>query len=138
MNIKELMSSPVETIATDASLASAARRMLDLDVGLLPVADGDAIVGIVSDRDIAIRAVAKGLDPDRTEVRQVMSKDVYSCRDDSSAADACALMESKQVRRLLVMGAADALVGIVSLGDVALHLNREKSGEVLKQVSQPS
>jgi CBS domain-containing protein len=138
MNIKEIMSSPVETIATDASLASAAKRMLDLDVGMLPVAQGDDIVGIISDRDIAIRAVAKGLDPDRTEVRQVMSKDVYSCPDDSSATDACSLMESKQVRRLLVMNSDDALVGIVSLGDVALHLRREESGEVLKQVSQPS
>jgi CBS domain-containing protein len=137
MHVNEIMSSPVETIAIGASIASAARRMLNLDVGLLPVADGDAIVGIISDRDIAIRAVANGLDPDRTEVRQVMSKDVYSCPDDSTATDACTLMESKQVRRLLVMSSADALVGIVSLGDIALHLHREQSGELLKQVSQP-
>jgi CBS domain-containing protein len=137
MHLKEIMTSPVETIAPDASLADAARKMLALEIGLLPVSMGQKIVGIVSDRDITIRAVAKGLDPDRTEVQQIMTQDVFSCQGGSDVMDACGLMEEKQVRRLLVMD-ADAPIGIVSLGDIALHLRREQSGDVLKKVSQPA
>jgi CBS domain-containing protein len=138
MDLKEIMTSPVETVAPDASLADAARKMLALKVGLLPVSKGQEIVGIVTDRDITIRAVAKGLDPERTEVQQVMTTDVYSCPIWSDVMDACTLMEEKQVRRLLVMDAPAAPIGIVSLGDIALHLRREQSGQVLKKVSQPS
>jgi CBS domain-containing protein len=138
MHLNEIMTSPVETVAPDASLADAARKMLALEIGLLPVAKGQEIVGIVTDRDITIRAVAKGLDPERTEVQTVMTKDVYSCPTGSDVMDACTLMEKKQVRRLLVMDAAAAPIGIVSLGDIALHLRREQSGQVLKKVSQPS
>lgn len=138
MHLKEIMTSPVETVAPDASLADAARKMLALKIGLLPVSKGQEIVGIVTDRDITIRAVAKGLDPERTEVQQVMTTDVYSCPTGSDVMDACTLMEEKQVRRLLVMDAPAAPIGIVSLGDIALHLRREQSGQVLKKVSQPS
>jgi CBS domain-containing protein len=138
MQLKEIMTSPVETIALDTSLAEAARKMLALKIGLLPVSKGQKIVGMVSDRDITIRAVAKGLDPERTEVHEVMTTEVFSCPAGSDVMDACNLMEEKQVRRLVVMDAADAPIGIVSLGDIALHLRREQSGEVLKKVSQPS
>ena len=120
MQLEEIMTSPVETVAPDASLADAARKMLAFEIGLLPVAKGQEIVGIVTDRDITIRAVAKGLDPERTEVQAVMTKEVYSCRTGSDVMDACTLMEEKQVRRLLVMDAAAAPIGIVSLGDIAL------------------
>jgi CBS domain-containing protein len=138
MQLEEIMTSPVETVAPDASLADAARKMLALEIGLLPVAKSQEIVGIVTDRDITIRAVAKGLDPERTEVQEVMTTEVYSCRTGSDVMDACTLMEEKQVRRLLVMDAAAVPIGIVSLGDIALHLRREQSGQVLKRVSQPS
>jgi CBS domain-containing protein len=138
MHLKEIMTSPVETVAPDASLAEVARKMLALDIGLLPVSKGKKIIGIVSDRDITIRAVAKGLDPERTQVQEVMTRDVFSCQVGSDVIEACSLMEEKQVRRLLVIDAADAPIGIVSLGDIALHLRREQSGDVLKKVSQPS
>ena len=138
MNLKEIMTSPVETVTPDASLAAVAKKMHELGVGLLPVSKGQTIVGVITDRDITIRAVAKGLDPKRTEVQQVMTSDVFSCSDNSDVAAACDLMEAKQVRRLLVVDAANAPVGIVSLADIALHLRREQSGEVLKKVSQPS
>lgn len=137
MQLKEIMTSPVETVASSASLAEAAGKMLALKIGLLPVAKGQEIVGIVTDRDIAIRAVAKGLDPERTEVHEVMTREVFSCPAGGDVSDACTLMEEKQVRRVLVMNAANAPIGIISLGDVALHLRREQSGEVLKKVSQP-
>jgi CBS domain-containing protein len=138
MHLKELMTSPVATIAPDSSLADAARKMLKLDIGLLPVSDGKKIVGIVSDRDITIRAVAKGLDPERTAVREVMTEEVFTCPVGSDALVACTLMEEKQVRRLVVMDTGPLPVGIVSLGDVALHLRREKAGSVLKRVSEPA
>jgi CBS domain-containing protein len=138
MDLKEIMTSPVETIAPETSLQEAAKKMLDLGIGLLPVSKGQKVVGIVSDRDITIRAVAKGLDPAGTTVRDVMSHEVFSCQSGSDVTEACNLMEDKQVRRLVVMDAGNAPVGIVSLGDIALHLRREQSGDVLKKVSQPS
>ena len=136
MNVKEIMTSPVETISPNTSLAEAARKMLALRVGLLPVSNGQELVGMLSDRDIAIRAVAKGMDPERSEVQEIMTKGVISCPTDSDVMDACKLMEEKQVRRLLIMDATGMPIGIVSLGDIALHLRREQSGEVLKKVSQ--
>jgi CBS domain-containing protein len=136
MNVKEIMTSPVETISPNTSLAEAARKMLALRVGLLPVSNGQELVGMLSDRDIAIRAVAKGMDPERSEVQGIMTKGVISCPTDSDVMDACKLMEEKQVRRLLIMDATGMPIGIVSLGDIALHLRREQSGEVLKKVSQ--
>lgn len=138
MHLKQIMTSPIETVAPDTSLAEAARKMLAMAIGLLPVSKDQKIVGIVTDRDITIRAVAKGLDPERTEVQEVMTREVFSCPAGSDVMDACKLMEEKQVRRLLVMDASDAPIGIVSLGDIALHLRREQSGEVLRKVSQPS
>ncbi len=102
MQIKQIMTSPVETVAPDSSLADAARKMRALEIGLLPVARGRKIVGIVSDRDITIRAVAKGLDPEQTQVQEVMTTDVLSCTSGSDVMDACDLMKLKQVRRLLI------------------------------------
>ncbi len=138
MHLKEIMTSPVATVAPDTSLADAARKMLELDIGLLPVSNGREIVGIVSDRDITIRAVAKGMDPERTGVQEVMTKEVVTCAVGSDVKTACGLMEEKQVRRLLVMDGDNLPVGIISLGDIALHLRREQAGGVLNKVSQPS
>jgi CBS domain-containing protein len=138
MQIKQIMTSPVETVAPNSSLAAAARKMLALEIGLLPVRRGRKIVGIVSDRDITIRGVAKGLDPEQTQVQEVMTTDVLSCPSGSDVMDACDLMKLKQVRRLLILDGADVPVGIVSLGDIALHLRREQCGEVLEEVSRPS
>ena len=137
MHLKELMTSPVETVAPDTSLADAAKKMLALDIGLLPVSNGREIIGIVSDRDITIRAVAKGMDPKRTAVQEIMTKEVFTCPVGSDVQAACSLMEEKQVRRLLVMDGDHSPVGIISLGDIALHLRREQAGVVLNKVSQP-
>ena len=111
--------------------------MLELDIGVLPVANGQAMVGIVSDRDITIRGVARGMDPGRTAVREIMTKDVFTCQASVDVQEACKLMEEKQVRRLVVVDGRDTPVGVVSLGDIALHLRREQSGDVLKKVSEP-
>ncbi len=138
MHVDEIMTSPVETITTDTSLAEAARMMLDLGIGLLPVSKDQKLVGVVSDRDITIGAVAMGLNPEQTKAHVVMTSHVFSCPTGSDVMDACQLMEEKQVRRLLVMDAEDRAIGIISLADIALHVRREQSGDVLKMISQPS
>lgn len=137
MQLKAIMTSPVASVAPETSLAEAAKKMLSHDIGVLPVTNGKAIVGIVSDRDIAIRGVAKGMDPERTAVRDIMTKNVYTCQADVDVNKACDLMEDKQVRRLVVVDGSGAPVGVVSLGDIARHLRLEQSGDVLKKVSQP-
>lgn len=138
MQLKELMTRGVETIAPDASLSEAAKKMQAQDIGALPVGRNQDLVGMITDRDIAVRAVARGLDPNSTKVEDVMTRDVYTCSAGSDVADAMKLMEEMQVRRIVVSDTNDRPVGIVSLGDLALHIHQETSGEVLKEVSKPS
>lgn len=134
MLVEKLMTKEVITIPPDTSLAEAARKMLNEDVGSLPVCEQRRVVGIVTDRDIAVRGVARGLDPQTTKVKDIMTKDVYSCTPDSDVQEACELMEDRQIRRLIVVN-GDGCCGIISLGDIALRLPEQESGEVLKQVS---
>jgi len=138
MQLKEIMTSAVHTVVPGCSLVDAAKQMESCDIGWLPVSTGKKVVGIITDRDIAIRAIAKGLDSSRTKVEDVMTREVFSCRSDSSVSDVCNLMENKQVRRLVIKDGNDDLCGIVSLADVALQTDDAQSGEVLKKVSQPS
>lgn len=138
MKLASIMTGGIETIAPHATLAEAAKKMASQDIGSLPVcAERRRVVGIITDRDITVRAVARGMDPNATRVEEVMTRDVLSCSADAEVEHACALMESRQVRRLLVTGQDDAPVGIVSLGDIALCLRESQSGEVLKKVSEP-
>jgi CBS domain-containing protein len=125
-------------VAPGASLAEAAKKMASQDIGSLPVcSDKRKLLGIITDRDITVRAVARGLDPNQTKVQDVMTKDVLSCRADSAVEDACRLMERQQVRRVVVTDGQDAPIGILSLGDLALSLRGSQAGEVLRRVSEP-
>jgi CBS domain-containing protein len=138
MKLSSIMTGGIETIAPQATLAEAAKKMASQDIGSLPVcAERRRVVGIITDRDITVRAVARGMDPNQTRVEDVMTRDVLSCKSDADVEEACALMEERQVRRLLVTGEDDTPVGIVSLGDIALCLREAQSGEVLKKVSEP-
>ena len=138
MKLAAIMTGGIETITPHASLAEAAKKMASQDIGSLPVCDEPRrVVGIITDRDITVRAVARGMDPNQTRVEDVMTRDVLSCSSESEVEDACALMERRQVRRLLVTGQDEVPVGIVSLGDIALCLRESQSGEVLKKVSEP-
>jgi CBS domain-containing protein len=138
MKLAAIMTGGIETIAPQASLAEAAKKMASQDIGSLPVCSAERrVIGIITDRDITVRAVARGMDPNRTRVEEVMTRDVLSCSSDADVAHACELMEQRQVRRLLVTAEDDRPVGIVSLGDIALCLRESQSGEVLKKVSQP-
>jgi len=137
MKLSHIMTGGFECVAPQATLAEAAAKMAACDVGSLPVcSERKRVLGIVTDRDITVRAVACGLDPLRTPVERVMTREVLSCPADADVEAAIELMQERQVRRLLVTD-GDAPVGIVSLGDIALCMREDQAGEVLKRVSEP-
>jgi len=119
MQLRNIMTEHVEVIAPDATIGDAAKKMRDLDVGALPVCDGKRLCGIITDRDIAIRAVADGLDS-HSPVRDSMTDEVVYCFDDQDYEDAAALMREHQIRRLPVINSEKCLVGVVSLADLGL------------------
>ncbi len=128
-----------EVVQPSATLEEAARKMDQLDVGPLPVCDGDRLVGLVTDRDITVRATSAGKDPRSTHVSEAMSKDLVYCFEDQDVKDAARMMEEKQIRRVPVLSRDHRLVGIVSLGDVATTMPDDRlKGEVLEQISEPA
>jgi CBS domain-containing protein len=130
------MTRDLEVVAPGDTLEQAARKMAELDVGPLPVCEDDRIVGMITDRDITVRATAAGCDPKTTLVSDAMSQDIISCYEDQDVREAATLMQEKQIRRLLVLNRANELVGIVSLGDLATEAGDQgQPGEVLKKVS---
>jgi CBS domain-containing protein len=139
MLVKYVMTHDVQVISPGDTLEQAARLMQELDVGPLPVCEGRRVVGMLTDRDITVRATAAGCDPKSTLAGDTMSLEVIGCYEDQDLGEAARLMTEKQVRRLLVLSRSGDLVGIVSLGDLATEAGDPgKPGEVLKQVSQPS
>ncbi|OFZ18279.1 MAG: hypothetical protein A2X94_07530 [Bdellovibrionales bacterium GWB1_55_8] len=140
MQLKDIMTTQVEIITPDATVEAAAKKMDDTDVGALPVCDNDRLVGIITDRDIVVRSISVGQDPKQTFVRDVMttSSIIYAFEDDQ-VEGAAELMEKKQVRRLPIMNRKKRMVGMVSLGDLAVHVKDQKlAGEVIEKVSEPS
>src|SRR5262245_58570635 len=112
--------------------------MRHLDIGSLPVCDGDRLVGLLTDRDLTVRAVADGQDPRMTQVRTVMTPEAVYGFVDQDVQDAARLMEQYQIRRLPVLDRSKRLVGMVALGDMATHRgNQPLAGEVLEEVSEP-
>jgi len=138
MKVRQVMTTDVITVEPEATLTEAARRMRGLDVGPLPVADGGRLVGMLTDRDIAVRATAEGRDPRNTRVSDVMTRDVVCCFEDDDVLQAARAMAQYRKRRLVVVDAAGRVVGIVSLGDLALRARNELVGEALEAISQPS
>ena len=139
MLLKEIMTYDLGVISPGDTLEQAARIMEVLDVGPVPVCKGNQVVGMLTDRDITVRATAAGCDPKTTLVCDAMSQDIVSCYEDQDVQEAAKLMKEKQVRRLLVMNRAQELVGIVSLGDLATEAEDQgQPGDVLKKVSEPA
>jgi CBS-domain-containing membrane protein len=136
MKVSQVMTTNVTSVGPKTSLTEASKLMRDLNVGALPVVKGKSLQGIVTDRDIATRAGAKHWDFDKKTVAEVMSKDVACCKDGDTVDSAVKLMESRQIRRLPVQNAAGEMVGILSLGDVALRESHELSGEALHAISE--
>src|SRR4051812_43219339 len=139
MLLKEIMTHNIEVVSPGDTLEQAAQKMAELNVGPLPVCEGNRVVGMLTDRDITVRATAAGCDPKTTLVGDTMSQDVISCYEDQDVGEAARLMKEKQVRRLLVLSRSGDLVGIVSLGDLATEAGDQgRPGEVLEKVSEPS
>ena len=135
MLISEIMTNDVEFIGPDETLQNAAARMKELGVGTLPVCENAGVVGMLTDRDITVRAVAEGRNPQTTTVRDVMSGELICCYQDQEAEVAAHLMRSQQIRRILVLDRDKQLVGIVSLSDLALESpSPEQAGEILQDV----
>jgi CBS domain-containing protein len=135
MNISQVMTPAVKIISPTDSLQSAALLMRENDFGLLPVEDDDRLIGMLTDRDITIRAVAEGLSPAETEVQEVMTTEVEFIFDDYPVEEAARYMSELQVRRLPVVDRDHRLVGIVSLGDIALS-EQQSAGAALSSISQ--
>jgi CBS domain-containing protein len=139
MNIQDIMTRDVEVVAPNASLQTAAQRMKDLDVGSLPVCDGERLLGMITDRDITIRATAMGKNPGDTAVSDTMSSGVTYCFEDQPISEAAQMMEEQQIRRLPIINRQKKLVGIVSLGDLAVDGgNKSVAGEAITEISQPA
>ena len=139
MNISEIMTTDFEMIDSNASLIEAAEKMKSLNVGFLPVREGTRLAGLLTDRDIVIRGLAEGLDPESTSVRDIISSEVVYCYDDDSVEDAARLMEDKQIRRLIVVNHDQTPVGILSIGDIAVKAGQDElAGEILERVSEPA
>ena len=139
MQLKEFVNSRVETVQSDDTLQRAAEKMRELDVGSLPVCEGGQLVGMITDRDIAIRTVAKGSDPAAATVREVMTPEVLWCFENEEVEEAARIMQESQVRRILVLNEAKELVGITSLGELATVTgDTVLAGETLESVSESS
>ena len=137
--VRDVMTRGVETASPDATIAEVARRMRDLDVGSLPVTDGNRLLGIVTDRDLSVRATAAAKDPNSTKVREVMSPELAWVFDDEPADAAARVMRERQIRRLPVLDRSDRLVGVVALADLATDLGDDKlKGATLEEISQPA
>lgn len=137
MKVHEIMTAHARGVSPENTLVEAAGLMRELDVGALPVCEGDRVTGMITDRDITVRAVANGRDPNATPVSEVMTPDATTVFADQEVEQAARLMQQREVRRLPVLGRENRLVGIVSLGDIAMSSNPAFSGTTLREVSEP-
>jgi CBS domain-containing protein len=139
MQVQEIMSRDVVLASPDDTVQSAAKKMAEIDAGALPVGEQDRLVGMVTDRDIVVRAVAKGSEPKQCKVRDVMSSDIKYCYEDESVEDVARNMSSLQIKRLPVLNREKRLVGIVALGDLATEPGAtDKAKSALSGISRPS
>jgi CBS domain-containing protein len=138
MKLSEIMTREVVILQPDDSLQSAAKKMRDLNIGFLPVCDGETLIGVISDRDITIRALADGMDVSIMLGRDLMTTPAIYCFDDQDVSEAAKIMEENQIRRLVILSREDKrLVGVVSLGDLARNSTTDRSGQVLQKISEP-
>jgi CBS domain-containing protein len=134
--VREVMTSKLCSIDTDKSIVYAAKMMRDEDVGIAPIVEGDRLVGVLTDRDIAVRVVAEGRDPEQVKVTEVASRDVVTLDPQQDLDEALRLMAQHQVRRLPVVEEDGRLVGVVAQADVAQQADERKTGEVVEQISR--
>lgn len=139
MQIREIMTRDVEVVAPGDTIQRAAKLMDELNVGVLPVCEGPKLVGLVTDRDITVRATSAGKAPGECKVSEVMTDEPRYCYEDDVVGDVSRLMGDMQIRRVPVLDRDDRLIGIVSLGDIATESDRPQTiADTLGQVSEPS
>ncbi|MDQ3622185.1 MAG: CBS domain-containing protein [Verrucomicrobiota bacterium] len=131
------MTQEVEVVRPDAPLQEAAEKMRSLEIGMLPVCENDRLVGMLTDRDIAVRATAAGDNPNETLVRETMTPEVIYCFEDQDSSEAAQVMAKEKVARLAVVNRDKRLVGIVSLADLAVRSGDEPARETLSKVARP-
>jgi CBS domain-containing protein len=136
MKVSEVMTRDVQTIRPDQRVQEAASFMLSADAGSIPVTEGDRLIGMITDRDIAVRGIAKGYGPD-TPVRELMTDEIICVREDEDVDDVASKMSEAQVRRLPVIDDQERLCGIVSLGDLSRDADEDAASEALEGVSEP-
>ena len=137
-HVSDVMTRGVRSMRPDDNAQLAAQAMDELDVGVIPVCDGDRLVGMVTDRDITLRVVAQGRQPQQTQLRELMSADVQTCREDDDLEEAAMRMEQAQIRRLPVIDDGGRLVGMLSLGDIATKGDPDHASDALSGISEPS
>ena len=136
MRISDVMTRDVATVRPDQTAREAANFMLNSDAGSIPVTEGDRLIGMITDRDIAVRGVALGHGPD-TPVSEIMTSGIVCAREDDSVEDVASRMSEAQVRRLPVIDESEKLIGIVSLGDLSRETDGETAHHALEGVSAP-
>jgi CBS domain-containing protein len=134
--IRELMTQNPRTVSASATVVDAAKLMREEDAGIAPIVDGDRLLGVLTDRDIAIKVVAEGKDPQSTKAGDVASKNLVTVDPEQDLDEALRLMAQHQVRRLPVVEEDGKLVGIVAQADVARHASPDRTGEVVEEISE--
>jgi CBS domain-containing protein len=134
MKVSQVMTRDVKTVRPDQTAKEAASFMLSEDAGSMPVSDGDRLIGMITDRDIAVRGVARGHGPD-TPVRELMTDEIICVREDDDVEEVATRMSQAQVRRLPVIDSNEKLCGIVSLGDLSRETDDETAHQALEGVS---
>jgi len=135
MKVKEIMNKDVKLVHRDDTIKTAAERMKEMRIGMVPVVEEDKVAGVVTDRDIVLRAIAEGKDMNTT-MSDIMTSDVTTCHDDDEVKKAAEMMKEKQIRRLIVVDKGEKLSGVLSLGDI-VSSDTELGGKVLDEVTDP-
>ena len=135
MKVKDIMHKGVQWVAPNMPVTMLAQRMLEKDIGAIPIGENDRLIGMVTDRDIVLRAVARGKDISKLTARDVMSEGVTWCRDSEDVDTAVQTMERRQIRRLPVIDENKRMVGMLSLGDISQSATQQVTTEVMKAVS---
>lgn len=136
MQIRDVMTTTVVVLPPEAPIGEIARKMRDEDIGSVPIAENDRLIGMVTDRDLVVRGLTDGLDLDSLRARALMSPHILYCRDDQTIEEVLENMADQQIRRLPVVDRDKRLVGMVSLGDLS-RAKSKKAGDALKDISQP-
>lgn len=142
MEIKDVMTPGAEVVDSNAIVRDVAAKMRELDVGALPVCDGGKLAGMITDRDIAIRLVAEGLDACKTRIAEILTPEVTYCFEDQNVEEAASIMQSHQIRRLPILDRSKQLVGMLSLADLSVRTmgteDQDLADEALEGISEPA